>query len=264
MLKRYAADFLKTVLPAGYYGKIAEVYQGVRIVRRAAPFIGIKHYCPCCGWYLRKFLPFGVVTRPNARCPRCRSLERHRLLWLYLKERTNLFSEPLRLLHFAPEAVFESAFTSLHNLDYITADLDSGRAMVKVDITDIIYEDNSFDAIICSHVLEHVGDDRKAMGELFRVLRPGGWAILMVPISGEITFEDPSITDPEERERFFGQWDHVRMYGADFADRLERAGFDVDVVGYAGELGERRMWRYGLGTSDDIFLCTKPLAKSFE
>ena len=264
MLKRYAADFLKTVLPAGYYGKIAEVYQGARIVRRAAPFIGIKHYCPCCGWYLRKFLPFGVVTRPKARCPRCRSLERHRLLWLYLKERTNLFSEPLRLLHFAPEAVFESAFTSLHNLDYITADLDSGRAMVKVDITDIIYEDNSFDAIICSHVLEHVGDDRKAMGELFRVLRPGGWAILMVPISGKITFEDPSITDPEERERFFGQWDHVRMYGADFADRLERAGFDVDVVGYAGELGERRMWRYGLGTSDDIFLCTKPLAKSFE
>ena len=264
MLKRYAADFLKTVLPAGYYGKAAEVYNGARNIRQAAPFIGIKHYCPCCGWYLRKFLPFGVVTRPNARCPRCWSLERHRLLWLYLKDRTNLFTEPLRLLHFAPEAVFESAFKSLHNLDYITADLDSSRAMVKADITDIPYEDYSFDVILCSHVLEHVNDDRRAMSELFRILRPGGWAIFMVPISGEVTFEDPSITAPEDRERYFGQWDHVRVYGADFADRLESAGFDAEVVRYTRELGERRIRRYGLPESDDIFLCTKPLAKSIE
>jgi len=185
-------------------------------------------------------------------------------LWLYFKDRTNLFRDRLRLLHFAPEQVFEATFKSLDNLDYITADLYSDRAMVKMDITNITYGDNSFDAILCSHVLEHVMDDKKAMREMFRVLKPGGWAIIMVPILAEATFEDPSIVTPEDRERFFGQWDHVSLYGPDLKDRLESAGFDVKVDGYVRELGKSKIRRYGLLESHDIYFCTKPRAKSIE
>jgi len=191
-------------------------------------------------------------------------LERHRLLWLYFKNRTNLFTDRLWLLHFAPEQVFEKAFKSLNNLDYLTADLYSDSVMVKMDIMNITYEDNSFDAIICSHVLEHVTDDRKAMREMFRVLKPGGWAIVMVPISGDVTFEDPSIVTHEDRERFFGQWNHVRFYGRDIEDRLESAGFDVKVDGYVRELGRSKISRYGLLESEDIYFCVKPLVKAIE
>jgi predicted SAM-dependent methyltransferase len=264
MLNKYLIGFAKAVIPAEYHGKAAAIYCEAESIRRAAPFIGITYHCPCCGWHLRKFLPYGVILRPNALCPRCKSLERHRLLWLYFKDRTNLFRDRLRLLHFAPEQVFEATFKSLDNLDYITADLYSDRAMVKMDITNITYGDNSFDAILCSHVLEHVMDDKKAMREMFRVLKPGGWAIIMVPILAEATFEDPSIVTPEDREGFFGQWDHVRMYGPDLKDRLESAGFDVKVDGYVRELGKSKIRRYGLLESHDIYFCTKPRAKSIE
>ena len=186
------------------------------------------------------------------------------MLWLYFKDRTNLFTDRIRLLHFAPEQVFEKAFKSLENLDYLTADLYSDNVMVKMDITDITCEDDSFDAIICSHVLEHVMDDRKAMREMFRVLKPGGWVVIMVPISGDATFEDPSIITHEDRERFFGQWNHVRFYGSDIKDRLESAGFEVKVDGYVRELERSKIRRYGLLESEDIYFCTKPLAESIE
>lgn len=264
MLTRYLIKFAKAVIPAGYHGKAAVMYRDAEGIKRAVPFIGITCFCPCCGWHLRKFLPHGVILRPDALCPRCNSLERHRLLWLYFKDRTNLFTDRLRLLHFAPEYIFERTFKSLDNLDYITADLYSDSAMVKMDITDITYEDDSFDAILCSHVLEHVVDDRKAMREMLRVLRPGGWAIIMVPTFGEATFEDPSIVTPEDRERSFGQWDHVRIYGADVRDRLEGAGFDVKVDGYVRELGRSKIRRYGLLENHDIYFCTKPSVKSIE
>ena len=227
MLTKYLIEFAKAVIPARYHERARAIRREAESIKHAASYIGIKHYCPCCGWHLQKLIPYGLVLRQNALCPRCGSLERHRLLWLYFRDRTNLFTDRLRLLHFAPERIFETVFKSLDNLDYITADLYSDSAMVKMDITDITYEDDSFDAIICSHVLEHIMDDRKAMREMLRVLKPGGWAIIMVPISRDVTFEDPSIVTPEDRERFFGQWDHVRFYGQDIKDRLESAGFDV-------------------------------------
>jgi len=225
--------------------------------------LGNQFTCPCCGGSFREFLPTGVITRQNAQCPRCFSLERHRLIWLYLKNKTNFFTDHLKVLHFAPENCFQNKFKAMPNLDYISTDLESPTAMVKMDITNISYEDNSFDVILCNHVLEHIPDDKKAMKELLRVLKPGGWAILLVPLdlSREKTFEDPSIVSPEERERFFGQRDHVRWYGQDYQHRLEQAGFTVTVDDYAKELGSELSKKYSLMEQEDIYFCTKSLSE---
>jgi len=173
---------------------------------RKSIFAGEKYYCPICGTNLSRFL---VLHRPYHRwCPVCRSLQRHRLLWTFLT-RTSILDEqqPQRLLHFAAEACLAQKFANMPHLDYVTADLADPSAMVKMDITHIRFPDHSFDVILCSHVLEHVPDDHKALCELQRVLRPGGLVIIMVPIVGDATHEDPNVTDPLERERLFGQFD---------------------------------------------------------
>jgi len=184
-------------------------------------------------------------------------------MWLYFKHRTNLFSDNLRLLHFAPEYIFQKNFASFPNLDYVSADLDSTLAMVKVDIINIPYKDDSFDVILCSHVLEHVADDQKAMRELFRVLMPGGWAILQSPVDRQRneTFEDPNVTSPQDRLRFFGQSDHVRVYGRDYKDRLEKAGFSVKVDDYVRSLSADEINVHGLHEDEVIYLCIKPRLK---
>ena len=216
--------------------------------------------CPCCGGEFAHFGPSRLRGRPNTKCPNCGSKKRHRLLWLFLHNRTNLFTDPLRVLHFAPEPCFYTTFAALPNLDYITADLEPGRAMLAFDITAIPKEVGAFDAILCSHVLEHVPDDQQAMRELYRVLKPGGWAVLMVPMEPDRaeTFEDASVVEPEEREQVFGQNDHVRIYGQDFKDRLERAGFTVHMHRYAKELGPEAVKKYVLKRQDQIYFCTKP------
>lgn len=220
--------------------------------------------CPCCDGKFAQFGPSRLRGRPNTKCPNCGSKKRHRLLWLFLRDRTNLFTDTLRVLHFAPEFCFHATFAALPNLDYVTADLEPGRAMLTIDITAIPEEVGTFDAILCSHVLEHVPDDRKAMRELYRVLKPGGWAVLMVPLEPDRadTFEDISVVEPEEREQVFGQDDHVRIYGQDFKDRLERAGFSVDIHRYAKELGAEGVKKYVLKRQDQIFFCTKPAERS--
>jgi SAM-dependent methyltransferase len=213
--------------------------------------------CPCCGGRFSAFM--AERGRPNAVCPRCGAQERHRALWLYLRDRTPLFERPLRMLHFAPELIFRRRLESLPQLDYVTADLDSPEAMLHFDITAIPFEEDSFDAILCSHVLEHVEDDRAAMRELVRVLRPGGFAIVLVPLdlSREQTYEDVSVVAPEDRAREFWQHDHVRLYGRDFAARLEQAGFGVTVDPYVRELPEPVRRRYGLLDVEDIYVGTK-------
>jgi SAM-dependent methyltransferase len=219
-----------------------------------------QFHCPCCGSTSAQFLPFGVIPRPNAMCPTCGSLERHRALWLYLSARTNLFSEALSVLHFAPEEVLAKKLSSLRNLEYLTADLDPTKAMMEVDITNIPFGPRRFDVILCVHVLEHIPDDRKAMAELFRVLKPGGWAILQSPLdsSRETTFEDPTVTSSEDRERLFGQRDHVRVYGRDYKTRLEGAGFKVDVDDYVARLGPAAVSRNAIGGDLEVYVCTKP------
>lgn len=216
-------------------------------------------YCPVCGSFQQKFLPFGLRPRPNALCPACGSLERHRLIWLYFKNKTNLFHDRLKMLHVAPEPVISRKLMGLPNLDYLSADISMESAMAKMDITDINYPEDTFDVIYASHVLEHIPDDLKAMSELHRVLKPSGWAILQVPIYGDRTLEDPAVTSPEERERLFGQNDHVRRYGRDgvYRTRLEKAGFIVRVDNYAKTLGQDKVSTCGLMPEEDIYFCTK-------
>jgi SAM-dependent methyltransferase len=187
----------------------------------------------------------------------CESLERHRLHWVYLRERTDLLDgRPRRLLHVAPEAVLERKLRGLPGVRYVSADLADPHAMLRLDVMRLAFADAAFDAVLCSHVLEHVADDRAAMRELRRVLRPGGLALLAVPpIRAERTAEDPSEADPAERRRRFGHPDHVRRYGRDYADRLREAGFEVEVVGAAELVGEAGVARLGLGNGDEVFRC---------
>ena len=179
---------------------------------------------------------------------------------LYLEQKTNLFTDDLRLLHFAPESVLQKLFRAMPNLDYIGVDIDSPLAQIRLDITKIPFRDGAVDVILCSHVLEHVMDDRAAMGELFRVLKPGGWAILQVPmeLSRAQTYEDSRIVSPEERQRAFGRYNHVRIYGRDYKDRLRQAGFAVKVDDFAQRLGPKLIRRYGLQGEENIYFSTKP------
>lgn len=157
--------------------------------------------------------------------------------------------------------MLERKFRAIPGIDYLSGDLFDPGAMERIDITDIRFPDDSFDLILCSHVLEHVPDDRKAISELFRVLKPGGTAFLLVPIGSARTFEDPSVTDPDERLRFFGQKDHVRQYGPDFEDRLVEAGFRVTRVESPEMLSPRQIKRLSVRPefAFPIFACTKEL-----
>ena len=183
-------------------------------------------------------------------------------MYLYVTRKTDLFDgHRKRMLHVAPEPQLSRLLQKAEYIDYLSADLSNPHAMVRMDISDIQCPDNTFDVIYCSHVLEHVPDDRKALREFWRVLKIGGWAILQVPITSDETFEDPTITSPKERERLFGQHDHVRRYGPDYRDRLVDVGFSVTVDGFVRELDERTVSRYGLMRSEDIYFCRKaPLA----
>jgi SAM-dependent methyltransferase len=196
----------------------------------------------------------------NAMCPVCGSSDRIRLLYLFLKTKTNLFIQPIKLLHLAPEKPLMDIFFKQRNIDYLTADLNPENVMEKMDITDIQYPKNTFDAIMCNHVLEHIPDDRKAMSELFRVLKPGGWAILQVPVSMilEATYEDFTVTSPQEREKHFGQKDHVRIYAMDYTQRLKEAGFKVEEYNWSNDpdLGNDEN-RFGLNRDETVYYCIK-------
>lgn len=228
---------------------------------RALWYRGYNVYCPCCKGSFRKFLTFGANSRPDALCPGCLSLERHRLLWLFLENKTNLFSNSLKVLHIAPEFIFQRYFISMPNLQYLSADLEPDEVMVQMDITNIQYPDASFDVILCNHVLEHIPTDQVAMQELCRVLKPGGWAILQVPLDPKLenTVEGSPALTPEVREKRFGHHDHVRMYGQDYKTKLESAGFTVTVDRYTQELGLENIKKFGLMAGEDIYCCTKSL-----
>lgn len=204
-------------------------------------------------------MPFGKVPREDAQCVHCGALERHRFLWLFFEKKTDLFDgKPKKMLHVAPELCFESMFKERLGDNYLTADLFNPHAMVRMDICDIQYPDQSFDVIYCSHVLEHALDDRKAMREFFRVLKNNQWAILNVPITCEKTFEDSSIVDPGERLKAFGQEDHVRRYGPDYVERLRDSGFTVKITKVGDLANSDEAVRMGLtSASGEIYYCTK-------
>ena len=200
---------------------------------------GDTYIDPIDGKGFKRFLPYGYgKQRPNVLSPSSLSLERHRLLWLYLQKETTFFEKELKVLHMAPEQCFLSIFKKMKNLDYTTADLYSPIVDVKADILDLPFEDELFDFVLCNHVLEHIEDDTKAMSELFRVLKPGGIGIFQIPqdLSLEQSYEDANITSPEERAAHFGQYDHVRIYGKDYFDRLRKVGFKVNEIDYSAQL----------------------------
>ena len=216
---------------------------------------GSKYIDPIDGKGFRTFLPYGyVIQRPNILSPSTLSLERHRLLWLYLKYKTNFFTEQLEVLHFAPEQCFLKRFRSLKNITLTTTDLESPIADVKADICNLPFKDNSYDVILCNHVLEHIPDDTKAMQELYRVLKPNGWGIFQIPqdLSRTTTFEDDTITDKTERAKIFGQYDHVRIYGLDYFDKLRTIGFKVDEVNYTAELTTTEVDKFRLAKGEII------------
>jgi SAM-dependent methyltransferase len=213
--------------------------------------------CPVCSKSYKKFLPYGrIKPRENALCPNCLSLERHRLMWLYLKEKTPFFNKKLHILHIAPEACFIKRFEKIHGDQYVTADIESPLAKVKMDIHQIPFDANTFDVVLCNHVLEHVNDDIKAMNEINRVLKPGGFAILQVPFYNpvaDVTLEDSTITDKREREKIFGQDDHVRKYGRDYPQRIKRAGLDPIEDRYVNDLQETVRKKFGLVKGEIIY-----------
>lgn len=237
----------------------------IRLSYVARPFLALSlrgdtYQDPIDGKTFKKFLPYGYENqRENVLSPSTLSLERHRLLWLYLKNETDFFKAPRKVLHFAPEQAFYKRFRAMKNLDYTTTDLNSPLADVKADICDLPFEDDSYDVIFCNHVLEHIPDDTKAMQELYRILKPGRMAILQIPqdLQRADTFEDNSITDRNERAAIFGQYDHVRIYGRDYFDKLRTIGFKVHEVDYTAQLDAAEVDKYRLAKGEILPVCFK-------
>jgi len=238
---------------------------------------GDAYYCPYCRNSFRKFRPGGIDLpviyekqvigagyRLNNVCPRCYSLDRDRLVYLFLDQKTNIFSAPMKVLHVAPESCLRSILSQLPNITYdVGMKYREGfyydRITNIIDITDLKFEDEIFDVIICNHVLEHVKDDLKAIGEFYRILKPGGWAILQVPISkiSDTTFEDNSVVTPEQREKVFGQYDHVRIYGQDYPRRLENRGFTVKRHNPYKDQWPVELDKYAINPEEDLFIAYK-------
>ena len=256
-----------------------ELYETLSYYPRLLVRVGSRLECPLCGWHFRRFRPAGfhypVIIEKRVIgghyhedniCPRCLSNARERLAYLFLRARTRLFSQNVRLLHVAPEPELAASLRRSPNIRYVSADLFLPGVMTRFDVLHMPFLDETFDAIICNHVMEHVADDGRAMAEVYRVLKPGGWALLQVPIALALTrgqtVEDPSATTEAERIRVFGQADHVRLYAApDYVERLEKTGFRVTVSKCATELpGD--VARYALEPEEHIFVCAKPSASS--
>ena len=241
-----------------------------RVAEWIVPVVGLLYLgkgkqCPLCGCQRRKFLPYGYVTpRENALCPNCLSLERHRLLWLWLVRESDIGRGAMalpKMLHIAPEVALMRKFKKMYASTpdrYVTADLESPLADMHFDVQQIPLEAESFDAIICNHIMEHVEDDHKALNELYRIMRRGGWGVILSPVDleREKTFEDDTITDPAERTRIFGQYDHRRIYGRDYAARLREAGFEVYDIDYKNELSKAEQELYAL-PADHLYIVCK-------
>lgn len=253
---KFIISIVTRIIPRKYLHLVSHFF--LRII--SLFYRGNKYEDPITGITYRKLLPYGrVQSRANALSPDSMALERHRLMWLYLQRKTDFFSAQYKVLHIAPEYCFIKRFKSLKNLDYTTADLESPWADVKMDINAMPFKDNSYDIVFCNHVLEHIEDDRHAMREILRVLKPGGWSILQVPQRHgmEKTDEDFSITDPKEREKRFLQSDHYRLYGDDYADRLREVGFEVIEDKIVWELSEEEVNRFALPKNEVLYIAKK-------
>jgi predicted SAM-dependent methyltransferase len=249
-IKKYTSKFFPNVS--------RNIYYRINVFK----YRGDKYFCPICENNFDRFLTGPDKSRQNSKCPGCGSLERQRLLWLYLKNKIQIEKLNIRLLNIAPDYAIQSKLRKLKNINYTSIDLNSDLAIEKQDLTKLNITDNSYDAILCYHVLEHIIDDKKAMKELYRILKPGGWAIIQSPFEKNLekTFEDFSITSPEDRKKVFGQNDHVRIYGLDYIDRLRNAGFKVILDDFNRELNVKETNKYLLDKDEEIYFCEKPQA----
>lgn len=250
--------FLLRTIPRPILIQLSLIFQKLSPVLYA----GNRYEDPINGKTYRKFLPYGysgIAKRNNVLSPGTMSLERHRLMWMYLKERTNFFTAPLKVLHIAPEQCFYKLFRKMDNLDYTTGDYNSPIADIHFDLHKAPFADNTFDVIFCNHVLEHVEDAHQCMKELYRILKPGGWGIFQVPIdvTRQETYEDKSIVSPREREIHYWQKDHVRLFGLDYADKLRAVGFDVTEDDFAKQLTPEQADRFRVSPEETIYLCRK-------
>jgi SAM-dependent methyltransferase len=231
------------------------------LAARAVLFMGRRFVCPCCRWHLRTFTMggFSLRARHHGYCPRCNSKARHRRVWLYLQQHTSLFEDQIRLFHVSPKYSLSRRLARMPNIDYVGADIANRPNIgLTMDVTAVPVRSSSIDAVICVHVLEHVDDDRAAMQELHRILRPGGWALISVPIRlDQRTYEDASVVTPAAREAAFGETTHVRYYGYDLAERLAGVGFDV-TLDRGRDINDAMKRRYGLLDDENIFMCHKP------
>ena len=218
--------------------------------------------CPVCERSFSKFLSYGsdVAHRENVLCPYDLTLERHRLMWLYLRDESNFFTaERLNVLHIAPEQCFHKKFKEQKNLNYLTGDLVSPIADLHFDLHSIPLENDRFDVVFCNHVMEHVDDAIQCMKELHRVMKPGGWGIMQVPqdFSRETTLEAPDITSPKDREKYYWQKDHVRLFGRDYPDWLRKAGFTVEEFRKESKYEEKLLLRYRLHKEEILYIVRK-------
>jgi SAM-dependent methyltransferase len=267
---------LKKLVPANVRLWRYAAYEKARYYPELIFSLGSAIECPFCKWHFRRLRPggfaypvleenqvIGASPRSNVVCPRCKSHDRERLLYLFIRNETDLLRDGGRVLHMAPEPQMSRVLRNCPKIQYISADLFDKAAMMPADLLDLPFRNKWFDAVICNHVLEHVDDDRQAMRELHRVLKPGGWAILQVPIALKLlqTIEDPSVKDEQERIRRFGQRDHVRMYSPlDYPERLRQRGFEVSATKYAAHLGKTATAKYALTADEIVYFCRKAAA----
>lgn len=254
---KWLISLLIRFVPRKYLQKLSR--SGMKVLEWF--YAGDAVECPICRHHYRKFLPYGrVKPRQNALCPACLSLERHRLIWLYLDLRTEFFRKKMRVLHIAPEVCFMKQFENIHGNDYVTGDIESPLAKVKMDIHKIPFAEGYFDVVLCNHVLEHVDNDIEAMREINRVLKPGGWAIMQVPFFSPVpdtTQEDRSVNTATQREKLYGQDDHVRKFGKDYPDRIQRAGLTPVLDHLSSDIPETVRIRHGITAGETLYIGVK-------
>ena len=243
-------------------GPLFPIANKLRLAFLKLKYAGSKVLCPCCDSSYSEFAPFGNDRRQNAWCPNCESLERHRLLWMYFENKTNLYQRPLKVLHIAPETIFFNHFRKQTNIEYYPVDIFPNlypKGTLHFDLLNHNVPDNSYDVIICNHVFQYIEEDRKAMKNIYNLMKPGGWGIMQVPINTktQTTHEDASITDPLEREKIFGLKEHVRYYSYDYADRLRESGLVVKVDDYTAEFTDEDIFKYGFFKGDAVYYCSK-------
>lgn len=255
-MKSKMKKLLKNGLPPFVIRQLVLARYRLGVARNRSRYGGGAYFCPVCDGAIREFRISGEATD----CPVCRAGERSRADWAYLREHTDLFSAARKsLLHVAPEPFFLIRFRKQKGLDYRSIDLASPLAERKMDVTDLRFPDRRFDAIYCSHVLEHVENDRRALAEFFRVCKPGGWALLQVPVTAAKTCEDFSIRDPRERLRVFGNEGHVRRCGPDYGERMQAAGFAVSVLPVRSVFSAEVLDRMGIRNRNRyLFFCRRP------